>query len=263
MRAIVVDDERTMLKRFARLSSDIRDLKIVGKFENADDAISYAEKNPVDLAFIDIKLPMTNGIELATKLRKMREDILIVFVTAHDEYVWQFNRIGGDYYILKPYTKETLSMTMDKIRLIARRQHKRLYIQTFGRFVVKEGQRPLPLTGKAKEILALAVTRRGKEISNEEIYSTIWEGREYSNEHMSVFYNALGRLRRTLKSEGCEELLIATAHGQMVNTDMFDCDYYAWQDGNMSERDKFEGEFMSEYSWGEYILADIEEEEGR
>ena len=136
MRAIAVDDERIMLKRFMRLSKDIRDLNIVGMFENADEALRYAEHEPVDLAFIDIQLPVINGIELAMKLRKIREDILIVFVTAHDEYVWQFNRIGGDYYILKPYTKETLSMTMDKIRLIARRQQKRLYIQTFGRFVV-------------------------------------------------------------------------------------------------------------------------------
>ena len=38
---------------------------------------------------------------------------------------------------------------------------------------------------------------------------------------------------------------------------MFDCDYYAWQDNNMGERDRFEGEFMSEYSWGEYILSRI------
>ena len=257
MRAIVVDDEQIMLRRFERLSRDIKDLNIVGTFETASDAIGYALENPVDLAFIDVELPVINGIDLALRLRIIRDDILIVFVTAHDEYVWQFNRIGGDYYILKPYTKETLEMMMDKIRLIARRQEKRLYIQTFGRFVVKEGDRVIPLTGKAKEILALIVTRRGKEISNEEIYSTIWEGRSYSNEQMSVFYNALGRLRRALKKEGCEQLLISTARGQMINTDMFDCDYYAWQDGNMGERDKFEGEFMSEYSWGEYILADI------
>ena len=262
MRAIVVDDEQIMLKRFERLSKDIKDLHIACTFESAADALLYAADNPVDIAFIDIELPVMNGIDLAMRLREIRSDILIVFVTAYDDYVWQFNRVGGDYYILKPYTKETLDMAMDKIRLMARRQQKRLYIQTFGRFVVKEGDRPLPLTGKAKEILALVVTRRGKEISNEEIYSTIWEGREYNNEQMSVFYNALGRLRRLLKKEGCENLLITTPHGQMINTDMFDCDYYAWQDGNMGERDLFDGEFMSEYSWGEYILATIADKEG-
>jgi len=259
MRAIVVDDERIMLRRFERMSKDIQDLNIVGTFENAEGAILYALDNPVDLAFIDVEMPVISGIELALRLRGIRKDILIVFVTAYDEYVWQFNKIGGDYYILKPYTKDTLGMTMDKLRLIARRQEKRLYIQTFGRFVIKEGDRPLNLTGKAKEILALLVTRRGKEISNEEIYTTLWEDREYSNDHMSVFYNALGRLRKALKNEGCEKLLITTPHGQMINTDMFDCDYYAWQDKNQTQRDKFEGEFMSEYSWGEYMLAAITE----
>ena len=260
MRTIVVDDEKIMLTLFGRLSSDIPDINIVGEFGNAEDAISYALENPVDLAFLDVELPVIDGIQLAYRLRLIRRDILIVFVTAHEEYVWQFNRVGGDYYVLKPYTKETLEMAMEKIRLLARRQEKRLYIQTFGRFMVTEDGRPLRLTGKAKEILALIVTRRGKEISNEEIYSTIWEGREYSNEQMSVFYNALGRLRKALKEEGYENLLITTPRGQMVNTDLFDCDYYAWQDGNMNRRDKFEGEFMSEYSWGEYILADITHE---
>ena len=261
MRTIVVDDNKIMLSMFERMSSDIQDIKLVGVFERAVDAVRYALDNPVDLAFLDIEMPGVNGIELALRLRSIRKDILIVFITAHDGYVWQFNQIGGDYFLLKPYSKDTLEMAMEKIRLLARRQEKRLYIQTFGRFVVMEGGRPLQLTGKAKEILALVVTRRGKEISNEEIYSTIWEGREYSNENMSVYYNALGRLRKALKKEGCEKLLITTPRGQMINTDMFDCDYYAWQDGNMSRRDKFEGEFMSEYSWGEYILASIAADE--
>lgn len=261
MRAIVVDDEPLMLKRFVRLSADISDIYIVGQFETAQDAMDYALRNPIELAFLDVAMPGTNGIELAKKLRAIRPDVLIVFVSAYDEYIWDFNQIGGDYYVLKPYSKETLEMVMERIRLIAHRQRKRLYIQTFGRFVVMRDGNPLPFTGKAKEILALIVTRRGREISNEEIYSTIWEGRSYSNANMSVFYNALRRLRQTLREESLEGLLISTRRGQMVDTSMFDCDYYAWQDKNMDIRDKFEGEFLSEYSWGEYILANILNEE--
>ena len=263
VRTIVVDDSKIMLRMFEQMSKDIPDINLEGSFERAEDAIRYAQNHPVDLAFLDVEMPGIDGIELALRLRSIRSDILIVFITAYEEYVRDFNSVGGDYFVLKPYTKKTLEMVMEKLRLMARRQNKRLYIGTFGRFVVMEGDRPLQLTGKAKEILALIVTRRGKEISNEEIYSTIWEGREYSNEQMSVFYNALGRLRKALRKEGCEDLLITTPHGQMINTDMFDCDYYAWQDGNMGPRDKFEGEFMSEYSWGEYILATITEEESR
>ncbi|MBR5390454.1 MAG: response regulator [Clostridia bacterium] len=262
MRTIIVDDEQLMLKRFARLGGGIPDLNIVGKFQSAQEALDYAKETPIDLAFLDIAMPEMSGVELAKKLRSLRGDILIVFVTAYDDYLWDFNQIGGDYYIIKPYSRKTLEMAMERIRLISHRQHKALYIQTFGRFLVMRDGNPLPLTGKAKEILALVVTRRGKEISNEEIYSTLWEGREYSNANMSVLYNALHRLKKALKEADCESLLISTTRGQMINTALFDCDYYAWQDKNMGMRDKFEGEFLSEYSWGEYILANILNEEG-
>jgi len=257
MRAIIVDDEPIMIKRFARLSAGIPDLDLIGRFESAGEALDFVRTNPVEAAFLDVAMPVINGIELARQLRALRPDILIVFITAYDEFVRDSNRIGGDDYIVKPYNRETLELMMERLRLIARRQEKPLYAQTFGRFLLLRNGRPVPLSGKAKEILALVVTRRGKEISNEEIFSTIWEGRTYSNANMGVFYNALRRLRQTLSDEGIDDLLLSTPRGQMVNTALFDCDYYAWQDRNMGRRDRFEGEFLSEYSWGEYILANI------
>lgn len=257
MRAIIVDDEPLVLKRFSRLAAGIPDLTIVGQFESAEKALDYAAENPFETAFLDVEMPIKNGVQLAKELRLIRPDLVIVFVSAYDEYLWDFNQIGGDYYILKPYNKETLEMAMERLRLLLWRQHKEVYIQTFGRFLVLKNGKPLPLSGKAKEILALIVTRRGKEISNEEIYSTIWEDRPYGNVEMTVYYNALRRLKHALKEEHLEDLLISTQRGQLVNTALFDCDYYAWQDKNMGQRERFEGEFMSEYSWGEYILAEI------
>jgi two-component SAPR family response regulator len=254
---MIVEDEPLMLKRFVRLSAGIADLDIVGRFESAGNALSFAKSNPVDIAFLDVELPIKNGIALAKELREIRRDMIIVFVSAYDEYIWECKQIGGDYYILKPYSEETLSIAMEKIRLLALRQQKSLYVQTFGRFVVYRNGRPLALSGKAKEILAFIVTRRGKEVSNEEIYSTIWEDRPYGNVEMTVYYNALRRLKAFLKKEAISELLISTPRGQIVNTAMFDCDYYAWQDQNLSHRDRFEGEFLSEYSWAEYLLAEI------
>ena len=117
----------------------------------------------------------------------------------------------------------------------------------------------LPLTGKAKEILALVVIKRGKEISNEEIYRTIWEDRPCSNKDMTVFFNALRRLKLALKKEGAEDILISTKRGQKIDTELVDCDYYLWQDNEKDERMLFDGEFLSEYAWGEYLLADIME----
>lgn len=258
MRAIVVDDELLMLRKFERLCVGIEDVRLEGKFESAAAALAFAAEHTFEIAFLDVAMPGMNGITLAKKLREIRPDVLIVFVSAYDEYLWDFNQIGGDYYIIKPYRQETIEMAMEKLRLLAQRQKKGIYIQTFGRFTVFRNDAPLRLTGKAKEILALIVMHRGKEISNEELYSTIWENRPYGNVEMTVYYNALRRLKRALKEEDLEDLLVSTQRGQLVNTALFDCDYYAWQDGNMTQKDRFEGQLLSEYSWGEVYLAQME-----
>lgn len=257
MKAIIVDDEVIMLKSFMRLSAGIEGLNVVEQFSYPEDALEYVEKHRIELAILDVRMPGMSGIELAKELRKLRQDILIVFISAYDEYVRDSNLIGGDYYIVKPYKRETIEMMVQKMLLLSSRLHKELYIQMFGRFNVLRNGVPIPLNGKAKEILALVTSRRGKEVSNEEIYSTLWEGREYSNYHMKVYYNALKRLKDVLAEEQLSHLLISTPREQMINTEMFDCDYYAWQDDDMEGRDRFEGEFLSEYSWGEYLLAEI------
>ena len=148
-------------------------------------------------------------------------------------------------------------MMAEKMALLATRIQKDIYIQMFGRFNVLKNGVPIKMSGKTKEILALIATRRGREISNEKIYSTVWENREYSNEHMKVYYNALSSLKHALAEAGASNLLLSTQHGQMLNTAVCDCDYFNWQDDNTESRDNFEGAFLSEYSWGEPILAGI------
>ena len=252
MRTIVVDSDFEALKRFERLSAGIPEIQIVGQFECALDALIYAQSKPVELVFFDPAMSTKEDwIIFVKQLRKIRADILVVFVSECVEYIKDFNRIGGDYYLTKPYSRGMLETAMERIRLIAHRLCKRLYIRTFGNFIVTKDGNPLPLDGKAKEILALLVTCRGKEMSNREIYNTLWEGREYSNDKMSVFYNALGRLRKALREQGCERLLISAARGQMINTELFDCDYYEWQDKG---RNYVKGEFLPEYAWSKNIF---------
>ena len=257
MRAIIVEDEPLMIEAFLRMSKGVEDLNIVGTFESAEEAINFSEKNPFEIAFLDIELPGENGIECAKILREKMPELLVVFISAYDDYLREFNQIGGDDYIIKPYKREIIEKTMEKMRLLVQRQKKGVYVQMFGRFNVMKDGAPVPLRGKAKEILAYILVKRGKEVSNEEIYSAIWESREYSNVHMKVYYNALRRLKDSLQKYELQDIIFSTARGQMANTDIYDCDYYAWQDDNAGKNERFEGEFMTEYSWGEYILGNM------
>ncbi len=88
MRAIIVDDEPIMLRSFMRLSSGIPNLNVIAQFGSGEEAIFFVEKNAVELAILDIRMPVMNGIELAVKLREIRPNLLIVFISAYDEYVF-------------------------------------------------------------------------------------------------------------------------------------------------------------------------------
>ncbi|MFR1051994.1 MAG: zinc-ribbon domain-containing protein [Lachnospirales bacterium] len=259
MRTIIVDGDRSQLQQFARSSKGIRDIQIVGQFESDLEALMYAKNNPVELAFLNISTSSAGGIMLAKELRKIRDKMLIVFTSESSRWLSDANGAGGDYFLIKPYSREKLELAMERIRLLARRLRKELYIQTFGDFQVFRGDKLIPLRGKTKEILALLVTRRGKEITNREIYSTLWPGREYSNRAMSVYYNAFGRLSRDLRKEGCENLIFSTTQGKHVNTELFDCDYYIWKDTPPSEREEVEEPFLSQYAWARGILENRKE----
>lgn len=256
MKGIIVDDEAFMVRSFMRQSAGIADLEVIGQFTSSLEAYEFAKENTIDIAFLDIHMPRMSGLELAEKLREIRPDMLIVFISAHTEYVAETNDIGADYLIVKPYKRELLEQTMVRMRLLASRQRKSVFVRTFGTFTVFKDDVPLPLQGRAKEILAYAVTYRGKEVSNREVYRMLWEERAFQGGSMNVYYNAVKRLRGVLVAAGIDDMLISTGSGLKVDVSKFDCDFYAFLNGDR-KNSGFKGEFMSEYSWGEYFIGPL------
>ena len=234
-------------EKLIRFFPEPDDLLSVLYFEQPQDALQYIESHLVNAVFICREIPLRKRVEIARSVQQVLPDALIITVDSN----------GQDTWLLRSLQEQPLKKIMEQMQTAVNHEKKPIYIQTFGRFMVLKEGRPCNLRGKAKEILALVVTRRGREISNEEIYITLWENRPYSNRNMVVYYNALRRLKKALKDQGLEKLLISTSRGQIANIREFDCDYYDWLNGTSGTGNEFEGEFLSEYSWGEYILSDM------
>lgn len=67
------------------------------------------------ILFLDIKMRGINGIETAKQIRKVNSDLIIVFLTAYKEYVFEGYKVNAFRYLLKPIDREELIETMDSI----------------------------------------------------------------------------------------------------------------------------------------------------
>ena len=113
---IIVDDDRIILKGgIPIIKSVIPNAEVTG-FTKPSDAVQYAKENKVDLAFLDIEMGMTSGLELCSTLLEINPRTNVVFVTAYSNYsldAWGTRAVG---FILKPITAESVSEMVKRLR---------------------------------------------------------------------------------------------------------------------------------------------------
>src|SRR5687767_6520056 len=111
MKAIAIDDEPPALKvveAFCRKSGLV---SIEKTFTKPTDALTYLEKFPVDLLFLDINMPSLSGIEF---YKSVKQDVMVIFTTAHSEYAVEGFNLSAVDYLLKPYTFERFQQALNK-----------------------------------------------------------------------------------------------------------------------------------------------------
>lgn len=84
------------------------------------EAVDYFENNPVALAFLDINLGKTSGLDLCQKLLHIRPNSNVVYLTAYPEYsldAWHTDAIG---FMLKPLELEEIRRLIPKLKHPAR-----------------------------------------------------------------------------------------------------------------------------------------------
>ena len=61
-------------------------------------------QTPPDILFLDIQMPRMDGIKTAKKLRQQNKSIIIIFVTATADHVFEAFDVGAFHYLVKPFT---------------------------------------------------------------------------------------------------------------------------------------------------------------
>lgn len=80
-------------------------------YSNGEEIIN--EKTLPDILFLDIQMPHINGMEAARRLRSISDNMIIIFVTVIEEYVFQAFDVRAFNYIVKPFEDERLYKILD------------------------------------------------------------------------------------------------------------------------------------------------------
>ncbi len=115
MDVMIVDDEPAARRTLRECCEREHDLRIVGEFDDSENALMAIRAQPPQLLFLDVHLCSSSGIELARMLDPATLP-QIVFVTAYDHYALEAFEVNATDYLLKPFDNERFRNTLNRVR---------------------------------------------------------------------------------------------------------------------------------------------------
>ncbi|WP_134088977.1 response regulator transcription factor [Olivibacter sp. XZL3] len=204
-------------------------LELKGKFDvrlcqDGEEALRSFGKEEFDLCILDVMMPKKDGFSLGKEIRKLNENIPIIFATAKgmmEDKTEAFN-LGGDDYITKPFRVEELLLRINALlkrsSLQERGTEEELPVKfNLGAYsfdytaqtITRNGQQQ-KLSTKEAELLRMLCLKKNDVLTREEALIKIWHDDNYFNgRSMDVF---LSKLRKYLKEDPRVE--IVNVHGK-------------------------------------------------
>lgn len=96
---LVVDDEEHIRLLYKEEFEEEGYLVLVAG--NGDEALLQVEKGSPDIVTLDIKMPGVDGITLARKIKEIKSDVPLIFVSAYEDYKHDFGTWASDAYFVK------------------------------------------------------------------------------------------------------------------------------------------------------------------
>lgn len=252
MKIMIVDDERIASEELYDICISHPRIKEANVFNNPAEALFYISENQdIDIAFLDIEMPVMTGLELAKKINGINNSTKIVFVTGFKEYAYDAFKVNAIGYILKPYDDDTVFREIEKADAFrSATPSNEVLIKTFGYFDIFVNKKPVYFSSaKAKEFMALLVDRQGSSVSTEQAVSILWPDRNYDESVQSLFRKVLRSLRNSLSDAGILDILIDERNQRSIDTTKFKCDYYTFIQNPQENLESFRGEYMIGYAF--------------
>ena len=114
LQCLLIDDEPPALKVLESHIAQIGGLEVVAQCSNAIEAMDILHSKPVDVMFLDIKMPKIIGTRFLQNLPRPPK---VIFVTAYREYAVDAYELDAVDYLVKPVSFERFFKAVNRLKL--------------------------------------------------------------------------------------------------------------------------------------------------
>lgn len=99
--------------------SKVEGFELIGEAEDGNAALCFSESLKPDIIFMDVEMPFLNGIECAKRIMDINPKTIIIFATAHEEYMSDAFEVYAFDYLVKPFKLERINQTLERIKSLS------------------------------------------------------------------------------------------------------------------------------------------------
>jgi len=196
MKILIVDDETPARERLKDLILEIDDRYELLEAVNGVEALEIAEARQPDVALLDIRMPIMDGLEAARHMMLLTPPPAVLFTTAYDEHALKAFDANAVDYLLKPIRLERLRTGLERARVIQQARLTALQIPVAARThigAVVQGRLQLIPVGEIRYFKAdqkyVTVYWPGREALIDDSLKSIEE--EFGDQFLRIHRNAL------------------------------------------------------------------------
>ncbi len=256
-----VDNSKTSLEQLDQVLSAQSPQAEIHCFDNSPEALAAARDQTVHAAFLETELSEMNGLVLGQYLKDLHPYINLIFLTQSKADAFDAMALRASGCLLKPVSDKAVSTELNELRFKAEdAQQKRVFVQTFGDFEIFVDGKPITFKySRTKEMVAILISKRGAQTTNGEIIATLWEDEGDPRVKGSYLSNLRQDLQNTLTKLHLNDIIYKQRGSMAIAKDRIECDLYEWLDKKKKSRYQYVGDFMDQYSWSEYLHAELDD----
>ena len=112
IKCLIIDDEPLAINVIKNYLQQMDDFEVAETFNNAIDGLNYLKNNPVDVIFLDINMPVLDGINF---IKSIENPPLIIITSAYDEFALETYELDVLDYLIKPIEFPRFMKSLNKV----------------------------------------------------------------------------------------------------------------------------------------------------